>query len=67
MPVDIFGFSIGRKGKESPKPTTSEIEKNKELNLLLLQMSMMEVLKSLEVVFMVSMLILLVKLKMKTI
>tara|TARA_Y100000034_G_C6888531_1_gene408346 strand:- start:881 stop:2431 length:1551 start_codon:yes stop_codon:yes gene_type:complete len=31
MPIDFFGFSIGKKGKEPPKPTTAEIEKNKKL------------------------------------
>ena len=31
MPVDIFGFSVGRKGKESPKPSTTELEKNKNV------------------------------------
>ena len=31
MPIDIFGFSIGRKGKEPPKPTTSELEKSKNV------------------------------------
>ena len=31
MPVDIFGFSIGRKGKESPRPSTNELEKNKNV------------------------------------
>ena len=29
MPIDIFGFSIGKKGKESPRPSTNELEKNK--------------------------------------
>ena len=31
MPVDVFGFSIGRKGKESPKPSTTDLEKNKNV------------------------------------
>ena len=29
MPIDLFGFTIGKKGKEPPKPTSSEIERNK--------------------------------------
>ena len=31
MPIDFFGFSIGKKGKEPPRPTSSEIENNKKL------------------------------------
>lgn len=31
MPIDLFGFSIGKKGKESPKPTTVDIEKTKNI------------------------------------
>jgi hypothetical protein len=31
MPIDLFGFSLGRKGKESPKPTTTDIEKTKNM------------------------------------
>ena len=29
MPIDLFGFTIGKKGKESPKLTSSETERNK--------------------------------------
>ena len=35
MPIDIFGFSIGRKGKESPKPIdTTNSESNKGLSFV---------------------------------
>ena len=29
MPLDLFGFTIGRRGKESPQPTTFESDSNK--------------------------------------
>ena len=31
MPIDLFGFTIGKKGKESPKPTSNDIEKTKSV------------------------------------
>mgnify|MGYP005815973923 CR=1 FL=1 len=31
MPIELFGFSIGRQGKEPPKPISSEIERNKKV------------------------------------
>jgi len=31
MPLDLFGFTIGRRGKESPQPTTFESENNKNI------------------------------------
>lgn len=28
MPIDLFGFSLGKRGKESPKPVSSETKEN---------------------------------------
>ena len=34
MPLELFGFSIGRKGKESPKPFTSESGRDNALSFV---------------------------------
>ena len=34
MPIDLFGFSIGRKGREAPKPIDSNTEGGEGLSFV---------------------------------